>query len=137
LGVGGVVVFWFESPLTTARPTAHPYKATSKLRETPLPVLVQVNTSGEASKSGVPPDECLGLVRFILDQCPHLVFRGLMTIGENARELVPGEPNPDFVALGNCRARLCETLGLPPAAVELSMGMSGDFEHAVRRLALA
>ncbi len=47
----------------------------------PLPVLIQVNTSGEETKYGVEPQECLPLARHIVDNCPNLVFRGLMTIG--------------------------------------------------------
>ena len=33
--------------------------------------------------------------------------------------------------LGECRERVCKELGLDPTDVELSMGMSGDFEQAV------
>lgn len=45
-------------------------------------MFVQVNVSGEASKSGVEPDACEGLVRHVLDECPRLRLRGLMTIGK-------------------------------------------------------
>ena len=41
----------------------------------------------------------------------------------------PG-PNPDFVKLIETRAFICQELGLHPEDYELSMGMSGDFEHA-------
>ena len=47
-----------------------------------LPVMVQVNTSGEASKSGVEPGEaCVALARHISESCPGLRLAGLMTIG--------------------------------------------------------
>jgi len=35
-------------------------------------------------------------------------------------------------ALSNCRTNVCKALGVPEALCELSMGMSGDFEQAVR-----
>ncbi|KAL6990746.1 hypothetical protein U1Q18_008867 [Sarracenia purpurea var. burkii] len=47
----------------------------------PLKVLVQVNTSGEESKSGVHPSGCLELVKHVSMACPNLEFCGLMTIG--------------------------------------------------------
>jgi len=48
----------------------------------PLDVFVQVNTSGEESKSGVEPGlETVALCKFIAQQCPSLNLRGLMTIG--------------------------------------------------------
>ena len=50
-----------------------------------LPVFVQVNTSGEASKYGVEPADCVALARHIAEGCPNLRFAGLMTIG------MPGE----------------------------------------------
>ena len=42
---------------------------------------MQVNTSGEESKHGVEPADCLALARHIHEQCKHLRFAGLMTIG--------------------------------------------------------
>ncbi len=45
-------------------------------------VFVQVNTSGEAQKAGVSPDECVELSRFVATECPGLALRGLMTIGK-------------------------------------------------------
>lgn len=40
-------------------------------------------------------------------------------------------PNPDFLTLAKCRQEVCEKLSLDIKQVELSMGMSSDFEHAV------
>jgi pyridoxal phosphate enzyme (YggS family) len=100
-------------------------------RETPLPVYVQVNTSGEEAKGGVPPAGCAAIVAHISGQCPHLQFTGLMTIGEYGRVMQPGEVNPDFVALAECRLQVAAAVGMEVAEVELSMGMSGDYEHAI------
>lgn len=90
-----------------------------------LCVMVQVNTSGEAQKSGVAPADAPALVRFVREHCPHLRLVGLMTIGEAA--LAGGDPVHDFEALRACR----DTLVRDPA-LELSMGMSGDFEVAAQ-----
>ena len=45
------------------------------------PVSPQVNTSGEASKYGVEPADVLPLCRHVYEECKHLRFAGLMTIG--------------------------------------------------------
>lgn len=52
-----------------------------QLGRPPLPVFVQVNTSGEETKYGVEPAEATGLARHIKESCRHLRFAGLMTIG--------------------------------------------------------
>jgi len=48
--------------------------------EEKLRVMVQVNTSGEESKSGVAPEETLELCKHIRAACPHLLWRRRMTI---------------------------------------------------------
>lgn len=100
-------------------------------RVEPLRIFVQVNTSGEAAKGGVAPDECVALVRFVMDECPHLQFSGLMAIGQYGRVTVDGDQNPDFALLVQCHAIVCSELELTQSDIEISMGMSGDFEHAI------
>ncbi|PIK62555.1 putative proline synthase co-transcribed bacterial-like protein isoform X1 [Apostichopus japonicus] len=95
-----------------------------------LKVMIQINTSEEDSKSGVTNENCINLVEFVTKQCPNLEFAGLMTIGSFNHDLSQG-PNPDFQKLLKCRAEVCEKLSIPIDSVELSMGMSGDFEHAI------
>uniref|UniRef100_A0A5F8GBG3 Pyridoxal phosphate homeostasis protein n=1 Tax=Monodelphis domestica TaxID=13616 RepID=A0A5F8GBG3_MONDO len=95
-----------------------------------LKVMVQINTSGEESKHGLPPSETMATVQHINAKCPNLEFVGLMTIGSFGHDLSKG-PNPDFQALLCLRKELCEKLGLPIDQVELSMGMSMDFQHAI------
>ncbi|EMD89316.1 hypothetical protein COCC4DRAFT_195891 [Bipolaris maydis ATCC 48331] len=101
----------------------------SKLR-----VMVQVNTSGEDSKSGVEPQDALALCRHVVDKCPHLQLAGFMTIGAIARSKAMTEENEneDFVALRETRDRVAEALGWDKEKLELSMGMSADFEGAIR-----
>ncbi|KAH9383737.1 pyridoxal phosphate homeostasis protein [Haemaphysalis longicornis] len=97
----------------------------------PLGVMVQVNTSGEEQKNGIEPRDVSQLVKFLLGECPSLKFSGLMTIGMAEHDQGSG-PNPDFVCLAKCREELCAELGLNLPDVELSMGMSADFEEAIR-----
>ncbi|KFZ03556.1 hypothetical protein V502_10847 [Pseudogymnoascus sp. VKM F-4520 (FW-2644)] len=98
---------------------------------TPLYVHVQVNTSGEEAKSGCQPGaETLELCRHIKENCANLQLLGLMTIGAIARSqaTTPENENEDFVALTRERDALVKELG---GELELSMGMSDDFEGAV------
>lgn len=109
-------------------------KATN--HEEKLRVFVQVNTSGEENKSGVEPgDGALELCRFIRDKCPRLRLQGVMTIGAIARSkaTTPENENEDFVCLRETRDRVVKELGLlgEEAKLELSMGMSEDFEGAI------
>jgi len=89
-----------------------------------IKVLIEVNTSGEKSKSGCKPDECRALCeRVIQSNC--LELQGFMTIGPLGSDEVAtrkafsllrkiGEQNRDIIK-----------------APQLSMGMSGDFEWAI------
>lgn len=88
-------------------------------------VLLEVNVSGEESKSGLAPSE----VRSLLEACDELAnvnVRGLMTMApigdaETARATFAG------------LARLRDELGVDyPGLVELSMGMTDDWREAVR-----
>ncbi len=100
----------------------------------PLRVFVQVNTSGEEEKSGVEPGEAAGLCRHIREGCPHLKLQGVMTIGAIARSRAAGEgaDNEDFVTLKEIRDGMARELGMEEQELELSMGMSEDFESAIR-----
>jgi pyridoxal phosphate enzyme (YggS family) len=101
----------------------------------PLRVFVQVNTSGEESKSGVEPDsnELVELSKFIRDECPNLRLQGLMTIGAIARSQATTSEteNVDFSRLQETRNRVAGKLGIDAHELELSMGMSEDFEGAI------
>jgi pyridoxal phosphate enzyme (YggS family) len=95
-----------------------------------LRVMIQVNTSGETEKSGVEPDETSALCKHVIDACPHLQLFGLMTIGAIARsrETTAENENEDFVKLRETRDSVAKELGVE---LELSMGMSADFEGAI------
>jgi pyridoxal phosphate enzyme (YggS family) len=91
-----------------------------------LPVLIEVNVSGEASKHGVTPDGAPALAAQVA-ALPSLTLEGLMTVGAAVAD--PLEARPGFAALRALRDRIEPALGrrLP----ELSMGMSADFEVAI------
>ncbi len=92
-----------------------------------LGIYIQVNTSGEESKSGVTPGaEVCDLVKQISEECPSLSIDGLMTIG------APGDDSC-FDTLAECREEVAKVLGCEPEDLELSMGMSGDFEVAIAK----
>ncbi|XP_033633600.1 pyridoxal phosphate homeostasis protein-like [Asterias rubens] len=95
-----------------------------------LKVMVQINTSREEQKHGVPTSECCNLYDHIRQHCQALDVVGIMTIGAFDHDLSKG-PNPDFQALIKCREDICSTFSLPKESIELSMGMSNDFEHAI------
>jgi hypothetical protein len=90
-----------------------------------LDALIQVNTSGEAQKGGAAPDR----VRALLAAgaaWPHLRITGLMAIPAASDD--PERTRPAFAMLRALRDSLRAD---HPGLVELSMGMSGDFEVAI------
>uniref|UniRef100_A0A7N0UW80 Pyridoxal phosphate homeostasis protein n=1 Tax=Kalanchoe fedtschenkoi TaxID=63787 RepID=A0A7N0UW80_KALFE len=105
----------------------HLDRAVLSIGRNPLKVLVQVNTSGEASKYGVEPSSCVELAKHVKLGCPHLEFSGLMTIGMKDYASTP----ENFRTLLNCRSEVCKALQITEDHCELSMGMSGDFEKAI------
>ncbi|MBQ5334485.1 MAG: YggS family pyridoxal phosphate-dependent enzyme [Oscillospiraceae bacterium] len=90
-----------------------------------MPVLLEVNIGGELSKSGVDPDGLLPLLK-AASAFPHITVRGLMTIPP---------PETDRNAQDAVFARMKALFDAASAEFPmdtLSMGMSGDYESAVR-----
>ena len=85
-------------------------------------VLVEVNVSREPQKSGVAPEEAVALAAEI---AKHLDLKGLMAMG-----LASGDPTPAFEELRRLRDDAQQKIGR--ALPVLSMGMSGDFDAALR-----
>ena len=92
------------------------------------PILIQVNISGEGTKSGASPEGLPELIDGIAG-LPNVVIRGLMTMPPFFDD--PEGARPYFKALRELRDRLSPTIRAPHALKELSMGMTGDFEVAV------
>jgi hypothetical protein len=91
-----------------------------------LPVLLEVNLAGEASKFGYTPD---GLLRELpqINALPRLEVHGLMTMAPWTLE--PEKVRPMFRAARELKQRCEEALGV--SLPHLSMGMTGDFEVAI------
>lgn len=89
-------------------------------------ILIQVNTSGEATKSGAAPEEAHSLCREVL-QCRNLELCGLMTIGPLTDDEILVRQS--FRMLKDLRDSINRSLGI--TMKELSMGMSSDFTIAV------
>lgn len=91
-------------------------------------VLLQVNTSGEASKSGCEPAEAVEICKKI-SRLQNIRIEGLMTIGPNDDNIDSAKQS--FTLLRELRDRMRESTGLELR--ELSMGMSGDYACAVEQ----
>ena len=94
----------------------HSLASESAARKLTIPALVEVNLSGEETKSGVTPEELPALLEAYRD------VRGLMTMPPAAAD--PEESRPYFRRL----RELAESLGL----VQLSMGTSQDYRVAAQ-----
>ena len=91
----------------------------------PIQVLIQVNTSGEASKSGTGESEVFAMAELI-SSLPNLTLRGLMSIPANVSDY--DSQLRAFKQLAELKEKLSEKYdGLDT----LSMGMSGDMDAAV------
>jgi PLP dependent protein len=91
-----------------------------------MPILLEVNAGGEASKFGYDPEQLLADLPTI-NQLPRLEIHGLMTVP-------PWAPNPEkvrpiFRQLRDLKAKCEQILDAP--LPHLSMGMTGDFEVAI------
>jgi pyridoxal phosphate enzyme (YggS family) len=91
-------------------------------------VLVEVNTSGEGTKNGLPPDEAAGAVAQMAG-LPGLRVMGLMTVGALVRD--PEDVRPCFRRLRALRDEIEERVIPGVSMTHLSMGMTNDFEVAI------
>ncbi|CEH13475.1 Proline synthetase co-transcribed protein [Ceraceosorus bombacis] len=156
-----------DKALSNRTPTGSQSESTSE----PLRVYLQVNTSGELNKSGLPPldlqgsdtakqSPLLSLAKHVILHCPNLTLSGLMTIGSrSASDSHDSEAeNQDFATLRATRTALIghlrsdselssnkdasrkysallsssDSVEEAQRALELSMGMSGDLDAAIR-----
>jgi len=99
-----------------------------QLQEKKIPVLVEVNTSGEVSKFGCDPEKTLELVSMI-SELKHLEIRGLMTIGLFTDQL--NLVRSCFITLRELSEKIKNMRSDSVSMKELSMGMSSDYEAAI------
>ena len=93
-----------------------------------VPILLEVNVSGDESKHGFQPEEMPARVEEI-GVLENVEVRGLMTMAGREGDLAAARC--DFAGLRDLRDRLCRSLPNRMSLDELSMGMSGDFEVAI------
>jgi hypothetical protein len=95
-----------------------------------LPVLIEVNLGGEASKSGLPPDSPeLEALLLVAPRLEALDFRGLMAIPPFTDH--PEGARPYFRRLRQLRDRIAARRLTAVSMDQLSIGMSHDFEVAI------
>ena len=91
-----------------------------------MPVLLEVNVSGESSKFGYPPEKLLSELKE-LNSLPRIIIQGLMTVPPFSTDAEKSRPH--FRRLRELKLQ-CEKILAAPLP-HLSMGMSGDFEIAI------
>ena len=91
-----------------------------------MPVLLEVNVAGESSKFGYSPENLLAELK-ALNALPRIEVQGLMTVPPWSSE--PEKSRPHFRRLRELKRECEQVLGAP--LLQLSMGMSGDFELAI------
>lgn len=91
-----------------------------------MPILLEVNIAGEASKFGYKPEAVLAELDAI-NALPRVELHGLMTIAPWSPE--PEKVRPIFRKLRELKESCEQKMGVPLPV--LSMGMSGDFEVAI------
>jgi PLP dependent protein len=91
-----------------------------------IEVLIQINTSGEDSKSGIEPEDAAALAEQIL-KLKNVKLKGLMTIGTFTED--ESLQRAEFTLLRNTLKSINEKLGSD--LEELSMGMTGDYAVAI------
>jgi pyridoxal phosphate enzyme (YggS family) len=91
-----------------------------------MPILLEINVAGEASKFGYKPEQMLAELAE-LNVLPRIEVHGLMAVPPWSP--VPENSRPHFRRLRELKERAEAVLGAP--LPHLSMGMSGDFEVAI------
>ncbi len=91
-------------------------------------ILIQVNVSGEETKSGVAPEDAEGLIREI-SEMPHIRIKGLMTI--SVAGFSHDENKKIFAGLKELAEKIDRLQITNVSMEELSMGMTHDFEAAI------
>ena len=117
-------LFHAVDTLDSAKTAARLNAAAEALRRV-LPVLIEVKLSPEEAKHGLAPEELPALLQAIA-QLPHLRAAGLMTVPPMGE--APESARPYFRRLRALREEHGDRF---PSLVELSMGMSGDFQVAI------
>ena len=89
-----------------------------------LSALLQINSAYEDTKSGVMPEVAIEVYKQILESCPNIILKGVMSIGAHV--------NDEKIIKESFKTtkKIFDEL-VPFGAKYCSMGMSGDFELAI------
>ncbi|MDR2789748.1 MAG: YggS family pyridoxal phosphate-dependent enzyme [Campylobacteraceae bacterium] len=96
-----------------------------KVKNQTLSVLLQINSAKEDTKAGVQPENAVQIYEKILNSCQNLNLKGVMSIGAHTDNI--GAIQKSFETTREIYERV-----LPLGAKYCSMGMSGDFELAIK-----
>lgn len=94
-----------------------------EVKESTMECLLQINSANEASKSGVSAEEAQNVYAQIKESCPNIDLRGVMSIGAHTedKKIIQQSFETTYKIYENLQdADIC------------SMGMSGDFELAIK-----
>ncbi|MBE0497625.1 MAG: YggS family pyridoxal phosphate-dependent enzyme [Campylobacterales bacterium] len=94
-----------------------------KIKEARMECLLQINSAKEESKSGVMPEIAADIYAQIKENCPNITLRGVMSIGAHTQD--------QKIIQESFETTYGIFKGLKGADI-CSMGMSGDFELAIR-----
>ena len=103
------------------------HQSAQKLQKV-MPILIEVNISGEKNKYGVQPEDLFELISAV-NLLKGIRIEGLMTMAPKVSD--PEQTRPYFQHLTRLQAQLREQYQSPYRFPHLSMGMSQDFEIAI------
>ena len=122
-----VKIFDMIETVGSLRLAAEIDKASRKIDKA-MPILIEINSGKESQKSGVMPDDAVGLVREVAP-LPHVKIKGLMTMGPFSGD--PEDARPYFKETQAIFEEL-KALRIEGVAMEsLSMGMSNSYRVAI------
>jgi hypothetical protein len=90
-----------------------------------LDCLLQINSAAEDTKSGVTPQMAIDIYQEIIEKCPHISLKGIMSIGAHTDNLQIVQQSFETTR------KIFDTLQSSGATI-CSMGMSGDYELAIK-----
>jgi len=100
-------------------------KAIDKRTTKPMRCLLEINSANEVSKHGVMAQEAVDVYHQILQECPNIRLQGVMTIGAHT------DNQKEIIKSFELTYKIFEQLR-PHGAKVCSMGMSNDFELAIK-----
>lgn len=95
-----------------------------KINRDNLNVYLQINISGEQTKSGINPDDVLKIYEDIIKECDRLKVIGIMSLGEIGN-------TKQFEQMFELKSKICEKFNGNMDEFVLSLGTSDDYDKAI------